>query len=125
MFVAYALIEREPQRSSEEIVVTAGQIEHLTTTFGRVWQRPPTAEELKGLIDDHVKEEILSREAIKLGLDQNDTIIRRRLRQKMEFLAEDFAATAEPTDAELEAYLRRAFRYVPRSASVYVSLTSS
>ena len=91
----------------------------------RVWQRPPTAEELKGLIDDHVKEEILSREAIKLGLDQNDTIIRRRLRQKMEFLAEDFAATAEPTDAELEAYLRRASGCVPRSASIHVSLISS
>jgi len=51
-----------------------------------------------------VKEEILSREAVKLGLDQNDTVIRRRLQQKMEFVAEDFAATSEPTDAELADY---------------------
>ena len=54
-----------------------------------------------------MKEEILSREAIKLGLDQNDTVIRRRLQQKMEFIAEDFAAAAEPTDTELADYLAK------------------
>ncbi len=55
----------------------------------------------------HVKEEILSREAMKLGLDQNDTVIRRRLQQKMEFIAEDFAAASEPTDTELADYLAK------------------
>ena len=84
-----------PEPAGEQIVVTAGRIEHLSTMFARTWQRPPTAKELKGLIDDYVKEEVLSREAIKLKLDQDDTIIRRRLRQKMEFLAEDFAAAQE------------------------------
>ena len=87
--------------------MTPGQIENLAATFAKVRQRPPTAEELKGQIDQYVKEEILSREAMKLGLDQNDTIIRRRLQQKMEFLAEDFAAGAEPTDAELADYLAK------------------
>ena len=78
------------------------QIENLAATFSKVRQRPPTAEELKGQIDQYVREEILSREIMKLGLDQNDTIIRRRLQQKMEFLAEDFAARAEPTEVRRE-----------------------
>jgi hypothetical protein len=69
--------------------------------------RPPTAEEIKGLVDDYVAEEIYYREAIAMGLDQDDTVIRRRLRQKMEFITEDAAAASEPTDAELQAYLAR------------------
>lgn len=68
-------------------MVRTGQVENLAATFAKVWQRPPTTEELKAQIDQYVKEEILSREAVKLGLDQNDTVIRRRLQQKMEFIA--------------------------------------
>jgi hypothetical protein len=87
------------------IVVTPGLVEHLSAGFARVWQRPPTEAELKGLVDDHVKEEIATREAAELGLDRDDTIIRRRLRQKLEFLAEDAAELAPPMDAELQAWL--------------------
>lgn len=87
----------------ETVVVAAGDVENLALTFERTWQRPATAEELKGLVDDFVREEILSREAVRLGLDRNDTVIRRRLSQKMEFVAEDLAATIEPTEEELEA----------------------
>lgn len=126
LFGVYALIRSKPTTDSEQIVVTASRIENLTTTFTRVWQRPPTARELKGLIDDYVKEEILSREAIKLKLDQDDTIVRRRLRQKMEFLAEDFAATREPTDAELATYLLEhadAFREPPRFTFRHIFLS--
>ena len=107
LFGVYAALNRDQAESREDIVVTSGQIENLAATFAKVWQRPPTAEELKGQIDQYVKEEILSREAVKLGLDQNDTVIRRRLQQKMEFIAEDFAAAAEPTDAELADYLAK------------------
>jgi parvulin-like peptidyl-prolyl isomerase len=89
-----------------EIVVTAGQIEHLAAGFARIWQRPPAAEELKSLIDDWVRDEIATREAVALGLDQGDTVIRRRLRQKLEFLFEDVSTQVEPTDAELNAYLQ-------------------
>lgn len=114
----------EPRR--EQVVVSAGQIEHLTTTFVRTWQRPPTAAELKGLIDDYVEETILAREAIKLGLDRDDTVIRRRLRQKMVFLTEDMAAASPPSEAELQAHLEAnmaAFRERPRFSfrQVYVS----
>ncbi|HEY5705135.1 MAG TPA: peptidylprolyl isomerase [Terrimicrobiaceae bacterium] len=106
LFAAYRLVNREPKADPQRIVVSAGQIEHMVTTFARTWQRPPTTEEVKGLIDQYVREEMLSREAMKLGLEQNDTVIRRRLQQKMEFIAEDLAA-AEPTDADLARYLEK------------------
>ena len=107
LFGLYGALNRAPQSEPSNIVVSAGQIDHLAATFTRVWQRPPTPSELKGLIDQYVKEEILSREAIQLGLDQNDTVIRRRLQQKMEFIADDLVAAAEPSDAELADYLAK------------------
>ena len=69
--------------------------------------RPPTAQELKGLADDYIAEEIYYREAIAMGLDRDDTVIRRRLRQKMEFISEDLASAAKPTDAQLQQYLEQ------------------
>ena len=87
------------------IVVRSGQIEYMIAGFSRTWQRPPTEQELKGLIDDYVREEIAYREAVATGLDQDDTIIRRRLRQKLEFLVEDAASAEPPTDAELQVWL--------------------
>jgi hypothetical protein len=67
--------------------------------------RPPTRQELEGLTEDFVREEILYREAQALGLDQDDLVIRRRLRQKMEFLSTDIIEQQAPTDAELQAFL--------------------
>lgn len=107
LFGGYSLLNRNAAVEQDEIILTPGQIETLSATFAKIWQRPPSPDELKGQIDEYVKEEILSREAIKLGLDQRDTVIRRRLRQKMEFLAEDFAAAAEPTEAELAEFLAK------------------
>jgi parvulin-like peptidyl-prolyl isomerase len=112
--------------TSSRITITPGLVEHLASGFSRTWQRPPTDAELKGLIDDYVKEEIATREAVGMGLDRDDTIIRRRLRQKLEFLVEDAASSAPPTDAELEAWLDahpQSFRAEPQLAfrQVYVS----
>jgi len=107
LFGAWAVLNRNQSEAGNEIVVSAGRIETLASTFTKVWQRPPAAQELKGLIDQYVKEEMLSREAIALGLDRNDTIIRRRLQQKMEFLAEDFSAASDPNEAELAEYLAK------------------
>ncbi len=87
------------------IVVSAGQLEHLAAGFTRASQRPPDGRELKALVDDYVKEELATREAVALGLDRDDAIIRRRLRQKLEFLVEDAAGQAPPTDADLQAWL--------------------
>ena len=91
--------------ASRRIVITPGQLDALAAGFARTWQRPPTEQEIKGLIDEHVREEIATREAMAQGLDRDDTVIRRRLRQKLEFLAEDGAETSRPTDAELRAWL--------------------
>ena len=105
LFGAYGLLNPAQEAQPQQIVVTPGQIEHLATSFSATWQRPPTQDELKQLVDAYVREEILSREAVKLGLDQNDSVIRRRLQQKMEFISDDLFTNAEPTDAELTTYL--------------------
>jgi hypothetical protein len=110
---------------TNRIVVTAGHIERLVESWKRTWQRPPTPQELNGLIQDYIREEILSREALALGLDRNDTIIRRRLRQKMEFLFEDITPQTEPTNEELQAYLAEnpdRFRIEPRLTFTHVYL---
>ncbi|HYV50941.1 MAG TPA: hypothetical protein VE910_03480, partial [Dongiaceae bacterium] len=69
--------------SARDIVVTQGRIQSLEETFRRQWSRPPTADELAGLVNDYVREEVLMREAISLGLDRDDAVVRRRLAQKM------------------------------------------
>jgi parvulin-like peptidyl-prolyl isomerase len=107
LFAAYAFLNREPAPGPQRIVVSLGRIEHLFTTFARTWQRPPSGAEMKALVDQYVREEVLSREALKLGLEQNDTVIRRRLQQKMEFIAEDLVAIADPREADLAAYLAK------------------
>jgi len=91
--------------ASRRIVITPGQVDAMAVGFARTWQREPTQDELKGLIDDYVQDEIATREAIATGLDRDDTVIRRRLRQKWEFIAEDAAAAPAPDDAELQAWL--------------------
>jgi hypothetical protein len=92
---------------STRITITPGLVQHLASGFAKTWQRPPTEAELKGLIDEQIKEEIATREAVAMGLDRDDAIIRRRLRQKLEFLVEDAVDQAAPTDAELQAWLDR------------------
>jgi hypothetical protein len=106
LFLVYSLISKPGADAPGSIVVTSGQVERLATTFTKTWQRPPTEAEMKGLIDEWVREEIATREAIALGLDRDDSVIRRRLRQKLEFVAADLAAQTEPTDADLNAYLQ-------------------
>ena len=99
--------------SDDKIVVSGGRIEQLSNIFVKTWQRRPTREELQGLIDDFVLEEIYYRQAVAMGIDRDDTIIRRRLRQKVEFLTGDMATAIDPTVEELSAYLfanRDAFR---------------
>ena len=88
-----------------KVLIDAGRVESLAATFERTWNRPPTNTELKAIVDSFVVEEIYARRALEMGLDQNDTVIRRRLRQKMEFLTADAAQELAPTDAELGDYL--------------------
>ena len=111
--------------ANTEIVVSEARIRSLAQNFSRTWQRPPTREELDGLVASHVREEVFYREAQALGLDRDDAIIRRRLQQKMEFVSEEAAALAPPTDDELTAYLKAnadAFRTEPRATFSQVYL---
>ena len=89
----------------EEIWVTAGQIKNMSGLFARTWRRPPNNEELDTLIENHIREEIIVREATALGLDRDDAIIRRRLVQKYEFLTEDISELRQPSEEELTAFL--------------------
>ena len=94
-----------PRRDRTEIVVTRGEVEQVANGFEKLWHRAPSPEELVGLVRDRVREEVYYREALALGLDTDDAVIRRRLRQKLEFLSDDIAARASPTDSALAAYL--------------------
>jgi len=98
--------------SNNRITIGAGEIEQLRAMFMKQRQRPPTEEELRGVIDARVQEEVLYREALAMGLDRDDTIIKRRLAQKLEFLTEDLSVAATPTDAQLaEFFTEHAERY--------------
>ena len=104
VFALYGFIGPD-KPADDEIIVTRGQQEHLVTAFTRTWQRPPTQAEFTGIVDDWIREEIAYREGLGMGLDTDDTIIRRRLRQKLEVLAEDIVSMAEPTEEILQQYL--------------------
>ena len=89
LFVGYTVFAPEAEPPREQIVVGALRIQSLEQSFEATWKRPPTASERQGLIDDFLVEEVFYREAQNLGLDQDDIVIRRRMRQKMEFLLQD------------------------------------
>lgn len=102
IFLAYAWLGDDAP-DADAIVITRGQQISLLETFERTWGRPPTPDEFAGVVQDYLREEIAYREGSARELDRNDTVIRRRLRQKLELLAEDLAAIAPPTEAELDA----------------------
>jgi len=89
--------------ASKQIRLSQGEIAQLTLLFQSQWRRPPTPQELERLVENKVQQEILYREALAMGLDKDDEIVKRRMAQKMQFLAEDVAAAREPTAAELKA----------------------
>ena len=115
IFALYGFF-RLPDAALEEraITITAAEVNWLTDTWQKRWNRPPTPEERKGLVDQYLREVILSREALAMGLDQNDTVIRRRLAQKLEFLSQDLLRPKSPSEGELRAYFETNIdRYQP------------
>ncbi len=104
LYFTYSLFAPQPEVPREQIVVDQPVVRSLEAAFEAVWKRPPTASERQGLIDEHIAEEVLYREAQKLGLDQDDVVIRRRMRQKMQFLLQDALALAPPDEAALRAF---------------------
>ena len=104
LFGLYSWLQGGLPSAPTEIVVSRGQVQSLQMQFERVWQRPATGDELRGLIDGWVKEEILYREGIAMALDRDDPVVRRRVGQKLEFIL-DSAAPTPATDAQLQAWL--------------------
>lgn len=104
LFVLFAALNPGAMRPADEILVDPARIKNLSSQFERLWQRPPTDTELQGLIDAWVREEVLYREGLAMGLERDDPIIRRRVAQKVMFLA-DSLSPGEPSDDELQAFL--------------------
>jgi hypothetical protein len=96
-----------PAGDRQPISVGAEQIARMTEMFERTWQRLPTEREVAGLIEDFLREEVFYREALAMKLDRDDTVIRRRMRQKMEFVGEDLVALAQPSEEQLAELLTR------------------
>lgn len=108
LFLIYGLLSPSTSPSgSTRIELSAEDLNQLQVTWMAQWKRPPTADEMRGLIDTRVQQEILYREALALGLEQNDEIIKRRLAQKMEFLAEDVSTIRAPQPDELKAWFEK------------------
>ena len=105
LFGWFSYLNATPDESAQKILVTSYKVNQLATVLSRKWGREPTREELKGLVDEYIIEEVYYREALAMGMDKDDTVIRRRLRQKMSFLLEDSMSNVEPTDQALNAFL--------------------
>jgi len=105
LFLIFEVFNNSVDPQSSRIVITDGQVEFLKASYTRIRQRTPTDEELKGLIGGYVREEIYYREALALGLDKDDSVIRRRLRQKMELMSDDLAGIVVPSDEQLHKFL--------------------
>ena len=105
LFVLHAWLQDKGALGTDRIVIDRGQVAHLAAGFTRIRERPPTASELQGLIDEAIREEVFYREAIAQGLDRDDVIVRRRMMQKLEFVAQNVDPVPEPSDAQLQAWL--------------------
>ena len=105
IFILFSIVNNDENIvSTNKIVISSADIARLSNNWSRKWNRPPTKAELHGLIQAHIREEVYYREALALGLDQNDTILRRRLMQKMEFLTNDLAELNTPDETKLKKY---------------------
>ena len=105
IFGLFAQVDDTPPVAANELEVTEGEARRLASEFEATWRRLPTAEELDHMIGERVREEVYVREALALGLDRDDAVIRRRLQIKMEFLMESGAGAVEPDEATLQAHL--------------------
>jgi peptidyl-prolyl cis-trans isomerase C len=101
---AYTQRGRGGVESSKQIALSLDDVRQLAMYFESQWHRPPTPDEFNRLVENKVQEEVLYREALAMGLDKDDTIVKRRMAQKMQFLAEDVAAAREPTTPELKSW---------------------
>jgi hypothetical protein len=125
LFVFYDQTREQGSEAPNRIVMSSGQVEQLAANFKRTWMRPATETELASLIESYVRDEVFYREALAMGLDQSDPVVRQRMRSKLEFILEDLSS-AEVGDEVLLAYLQEhpdKFRSPPQISfqQVYLS----
>jgi peptidyl-prolyl cis-trans isomerase C len=124
---AYLMAKGPPVGDAERrVVVTGGDVLQLQASFMRTWQRDPTVQELRAALEQHIRQEVLYREALARGYDRDDLVVRRAMQRKMEFLAVSQAMKKPPTDEEIAAFfsLRRERYRLPAVVSfvqVYVN----
>ena len=120
MFLLYGLVNKNTG-SKNTIIINDFDVSSIISKWEMQWKRPPTEKELQSLINLNIKQEVFYQEALKMNLDHNDEIIKRRLAQKMQFLSNDIAAMIEPTEVELQKYFQKnSDKYLtPTSYSLY------
>jgi len=117
LFLLFNAVSGRKGGVERRIVVNEAAVAHLVQRYQATWKRPPTASELRGLIDTHVREEMLYREGVAMGLERDDPVVRRRVLQKVDVISEESLAHAAPSEAELQAYLdAHAARYARPAA---------
>ena len=119
LFAGYSLVSGNEAAENDDarVVIGDGELRWLQETFASRWQRPPSQKELQGLLASYLEEELFSREAQALGLHEGDTIVRRRLAQKLDFIISDSFAIAEPDEEALRRHYQEnaaAFTTAPR-----------
>jgi hypothetical protein len=109
LFGAWKLVQPDSfdRGPTNRIVLTDADVRQLATTWSMAGRAPPSPEQMQRLVEDRVREEVLYREALALGLDKDDTIVKRQLARKMEFLAEDVSKLEEPKPGELRAWYEK------------------
>src|SRR5271168_1886666 len=103
-YITHGRTVAEPPK---QIDITIDDLRQMAIYFQSQWGRPPTPEEFNGLVESKVKEEILYREGLLMGLDKDDTIVKRRVAQKMQFLTQDAASSHSPTPAMLRGWYEK------------------
>ena len=106
LFVYYDLAGDNVEAPPKRIHVDSGQVRQLASNFQRTWSRAPSPQELQTMVEGHVREEVFYREAMAMGLDQNDPMVRRRMRMKLEFMLEDLSGQ-DASDEVLSEFLKR------------------
>ena len=105
IYGAYALFGSPEEDYRDNIIlVDSNRINAMVSEWESRWQRPPTRQEIDGLIQQYIKEDVLYRQAVAMGLNEDDPITRRRMAQKLEFLTSDLAQMQEPAEGELETF---------------------
>ncbi len=105
LFLFYPLVA-PADRGGDRIVVSAQTQSALAEQHEKLFGRPPSAQDLSELVENRIRDEILYREGVAMGLDKDDALIKRRVRQKYELIAEEEDGSIAPTDADLEAFLK-------------------